>query len=177
MLGEALELCCGSPAAMDTTDIGDVKLNFDGAKLGEWGHGWGAVARDNSGNELFAGMMQGVGFLGAELEEARAARFALGEAKRRGLRCTELEGDCLTLISKLKKKEQTDADIGIIIYDIISLAFGFDFYAFSFVNREGNKIAHCLAHIQPYDPSLRIWLDDLPDDISHLVLKDISTME
>ncbi|KAJ8439454.1 hypothetical protein Cgig2_008485 [Carnegiea gigantea] len=93
---------------------GNVKLNFDGAKLGDWGHGWGAVAQDSSGNVLFAGMMQGAGFLGVELEEARVVRFALGEARRRGLRCIELEGDCLTLISKLKKKEQTDADIGVI---------------------------------------------------------------
>ncbi|KAJ8420115.1 LOW QUALITY PROTEIN: hypothetical protein Cgig2_003589 [Carnegiea gigantea] len=43
---------------------GNVKLNFDGAKLGDWGHGWGAVAQDSSGNVLFAGMMQGLVFLG-----------------------------------------------------------------------------------------------------------------
>ncbi|KAJ8442464.1 hypothetical protein Cgig2_022347 [Carnegiea gigantea] len=47
----------------------------------------------------------------------------------------------------------------------------------SYVSRERNKVAHSLTHFQPYDPSLRVWLDDIPDVISYLVLKDISSME
>ncbi|KAJ8438826.1 hypothetical protein Cgig2_023018 [Carnegiea gigantea] len=48
------------------------KINFDGAKLGDWGHGWGMVVRDTEGDVALAAVQQGPEFLGPEMEEARA---------------------------------------------------------------------------------------------------------
>ncbi|KAJ8423618.1 hypothetical protein Cgig2_008645 [Carnegiea gigantea] len=140
-----------SPLAM-----GYVKVNFDGAKLGEWGHRWDVGARDGRGNVLFASVVQGDGFLGAELEGVRAVRFALSEARKRNMRSIVLERDCLTLITKLQMKARGDANIGVIIFDIVRLASCFDFCAFSFVKRGGNRVAHYLARIQPHGPDMRI---------------------
>ncbi|KAJ8450461.1 hypothetical protein Cgig2_002146 [Carnegiea gigantea] len=74
---------------------GLVKINFDGAKLGDWGRGWGVVGRDSNGVILF-----------------------------------------------------------------------------SYVKRVGNRVAHTLAHLQPYSCLLREWLGDGPDHVLDLALKD-----
>jgi len=79
------------------------KINFDGAKLGEWGHGWGMVIRDIEGDVALAAVQQGPEFLGPEIEEARACRCTLQVALHHGFQSIVLEGDCPTLILKLKK--------------------------------------------------------------------------
>lgn len=65
------------------------KVNFDEAKLGEWGHGWGMVIRDGEGDVVVVSVEQRSGFLGLEIEEARASIFAIKEAVKRGL-CWDL---------------------------------------------------------------------------------------
>lgn len=49
---------------------GIYKVNFDRAKLGEWGHGWGVVIQDGEGDMVVAVVEQGGGFLRLEIEEA-----------------------------------------------------------------------------------------------------------
>ena len=70
------------------------------------------------------------------------------------------EGDCLALIMKLRKKERLVVDVGLLVDDILKLTSNFDFCAFSFVKRDGNKVAYALAHLKPYILSPRIWLQD-----------------
>ena len=54
-----------------------MKINFDGAKLGDWGCRCGAVGRDSNGVILFAAVKQNSGFSDPETEEANACFFAL----------------------------------------------------------------------------------------------------
>ncbi|KAJ8440994.1 hypothetical protein Cgig2_020023 [Carnegiea gigantea] len=93
---------------------GIYKVNFDGTKLGEWGHGWGVVIRD-------------------------------GEVT-------------------------VPTELGLLIDDILRLCSNFDFHAFSFVRREDNKVAHSLAHLQPYVLYAQVWLEDGPDHIFDLAV-------
>ncbi|KAJ8435872.1 LOW QUALITY PROTEIN: hypothetical protein Cgig2_028580 [Carnegiea gigantea] len=62
-------------------DAGFCKLNFDAAKLGDWGYGWGVLVRDSEGNILLSIVSQGMGFLDPKLEEARACIFAIQTAQ------------------------------------------------------------------------------------------------
>lgn len=96
----ALE-CGGTDVVWRPPDPGTIKLNFDAGKIAGGNHGWGVVARDASGDIIFSGSSQGSGFLGPELEEARACRFALQEALKLGIRNAIVEGDFQALISKL----------------------------------------------------------------------------
>ena len=117
-------------------------------------------------------MFQGIRFLGPELEEARACYFALKTVFSHGVRSIILEGDCKSLITKLKRKCIVAAEVGLFITDILQFSYLFDYCAFKFVKREGNRVVHHLAHLQPYDQSTRIWLDDVPDYIFNLALGD-----
>lgn len=53
------------------------KLNFDASSRQGTSYGWGFVPRNSEGEVLCGGTMQGESFMGAEVEEARARRFAL----------------------------------------------------------------------------------------------------
>jgi len=53
----------------------------------------------------------------------------------------------------------------LIIFDILSLVEQFEFITFSFVKREGNAVAHDLAHWLPVRWGSRIWADNVPEEI------------
>jgi len=131
------------------------------------------VVRDSEGDILLSAVSQGTGFLGPELEEARACIFAIRTAQQHGLRHVILEGDSLSLISKLEKKQRLAADIGLLVDEILNLSHNFNFCAFNFVRRDGNKVAHALAHLKPYVSSSRVWLQDGPDCVFDLALDDL----
>lgn len=58
-----------------------------------------------------------------------------------------MEGDSMILITKLKKKVIVPSELGLLIDDTLKLCSNFDFHAFQLVRREGNKVAHSLAHL------------------------------
>ena len=78
----------------------------------------GFVLRDHLGNILMVGSCQGMGFQGAELEETRACLFALNQVQRHGHDRLIMESDCLSLVSKLRKKEAPNNSLGFLISDI-----------------------------------------------------------
>ena len=76
-----------------------------------------------------------------------------------------VEGDCLTLNNSLKSSNAQDTFTSFLITEILSLAASFSFCSWSFVRRNGIKVAHDLAHLQPYSFSRRVWDVDPPDSI------------
>ncbi|KAJ8444184.1 hypothetical protein Cgig2_031004 [Carnegiea gigantea] len=107
------------------------KLNFDGGKLGDWGRGCGVICRDSNGNIIFSAAKQ----------------------PDRGLEKIIAEGDCSNIIEHLKKRTHPNTIVGFILNDILCLANKFEFCSFSLVKRTGNRVAHALAHLQPFSPS------------------------
>jgi hypothetical protein len=60
-----------------------------------------------------------------------------------------------------------------IIEDITWSAKTLCCWSFNHVCRQSNSIAHVLARKTKDIDSLKVWLNDILDDISHFVLKDI----
>lgn len=131
------------------------------------------MIRDNFGDAVGAGYQKGVGFGGPELEEGRACLLALQYARDHGFHHLEVEGDCLTLIQKLKSKKVEASFVGFIVVDILTLALSFEFISWGFVKRKGNKVAHALAHFDPFSSLVTTWSVDLPESIIDLVNNDM----
>jgi len=154
---------------------GLVKVNFDAGKVDATVRGWGCVFRDHTGEVILTGVSQQVGFQGAVLEEAGACLFAMRVALEHGFRRIVMEGDCLTLISLLQRKECPNNVLGFFISDILSLLVSFEFVSWVFVKRGGNGVAHALAKYQPIICGERIWAEDVPEVLLDLASKDMCT--
>lgn len=152
---------------------GMVKINFDGAKLGSHGRGWSAVIRDCDGVIRLAAVQQGQRFVGPELEEARACLFAMQQVWDNGFRSIVMEGDSLSIVTKLKNKTTPNTELGNFISHILVFSRRFVFCAFTHVKREGNRVAHNLAHLQPYEYAVRSWVWDGPDRVYDLANQDL----
>ncbi|KAJ8433404.1 hypothetical protein Cgig2_029591 [Carnegiea gigantea] len=100
---------------------------------------------------------KGTGFCGLEAEEANACLFAVKKALELDYEKVTVEGDCLSIIAKLRGKRFPNTSVGLILTEIII----------------GNRVAHTLAHLQPYNSGCRVWLGDDPDDILHLAVEDL----
>lgn len=122
--------------------------------------------RNAEGEVCMAGSHQGVGNLGPTIVEAKACLWGLQLAKEYGWKRIEMEGDCIPLIQKLQMWTTEDNFLGFIVSDILELSRSFDFIAFSFVKGgRGNRVAHDLAHWQPFNESKRVWTLNVPEHI------------
>ncbi|KAJ8441764.1 hypothetical protein Cgig2_009010 [Carnegiea gigantea] len=145
---------------------GVLKLNFDGGKIGESGWGWSFVMRNHGGEVVLAGSHQGLGFAGALVEEVRACLWSLQTARRFGFGSLVIEGDSLSLHQKLSNRIIDDNYVGCLVKDVLDLLDCFQFASFSFIKREGNRLAHDLAHWKLLDHGERVWVEDIPRRIS-----------
>ncbi|KAJ8445553.1 hypothetical protein Cgig2_012441 [Carnegiea gigantea] len=127
------------------------KINFDVACLDGVGHGYGFVIRDLAGDAVAMGVEQGSTVTVPDIEEAKACLFAMRRAWEAGYRTAIVEGGNLKLISKLKSKSSLNNELGLIIDEILSLSNSFSFISRSHVKRDGNRVAHSLAHLQPLE--------------------------
>jgi len=153
------------PAAWKPPPAGLLKLNFDSGQLGEQGWGNGFVVRGSDGAVVLAGVQQKQGTITLAGGEAQACLFALQSAQQYGISSLCVEGDCLPLIQKLQNKTVEDNFVGFIISNILALVVQFEFVAFSFVQREGNAVAHDLAHWLSVVWGSRFWCENVPDEI------------
>ena len=161
------------PTVWKPPPMGMVKLNFDSGRIGEQGWGSGFVVRGHDGMIILAGVQHKQGKGTALIGEAQACLFALQSAQQYGISNLCVEGDCLPLIQKLQSKTAENNFVGFVISDILNLVDQFEFVAFSFVRREGNGVAHELAHWLPVVWESRIWADNVSDAIVARASKDI----
>ena len=95
-----------------------------------------------------------------------------------GFSNVELEGDLAILINSLKDDHRSLAQFGHIVADIHYLASHFSFFKLSHVHRHCNKVVDSLVRrvITPPSPlSLSVWMEDVPPDITHVLLADLSS--
>ncbi|KAJ8444310.1 hypothetical protein Cgig2_019868 [Carnegiea gigantea] len=130
--------------------IGYRKLNFDGSSLNNGFWGWGFVLRNHDGDVVPLGAKHGAHSAGPIIEEARSCLFAIKSAFAFGARSVIVEGDCLPLITILKSHQVYDDAVSLFARDILSFSARFDFVCWSFVKRGGNRVAHDIAHRQPF---------------------------
>ncbi|KAJ8439236.1 hypothetical protein Cgig2_030171 [Carnegiea gigantea] len=139
----------------DPEMLSNLILNFDGEKVGESGWGRGFDIRNSLRDVMMAGTIQGHGFIEPVVEEALACLLGMQCVLGAGFDNIVVEGDCQSLIQTLDRRRVQDTFAGFIVKDILSLASSFGFCSWSFVKGGGNRVAHELAHLQPFCFCLR----------------------
>ena len=87
------------------------------------------MIRDSKGEIVLVGVCQGIGVPGPKLEEAQTCCFVLKTAFSHGVKSVIVEGDCNTLIIKLKRKCVDTAEVGLFINDILQFSHLFYYCA------------------------------------------------
>ena len=149
------------------------KLNFDGAIFKESNSGGiGVVIRDNT-RLVIATLSQKVyGTHTAEMIEALAARRAVFFAKEVGIDDVEVEGDAETVMHDLSSSAPLHTPYGLVIEDTKALIQEFQRLTLSHTRRSGNSVAHALARRASDCNSFLVWLEEVPPDITYVLLND-----
>ncbi|XP_074293754.1 uncharacterized protein LOC141620903 [Silene latifolia] len=136
------------------------------------GSGFGVVVRDYTGKVERMGVLQVRDMWSSEIAEAKAAECGLLTAKQMGLDNVVLESDSLILITMLKMEKFSANYFGKVGKVVFDLASSFNCIKFSFTRRDGNVVAHGLAHFVPLSYSTRFWVGTVPSCIEPLVAID-----
>lgn len=139
------------------------KVNVDAGVLGEIGSGIGLEVRDSALWGCAA--HQFVERWEPNIAEAKAIFWGLKVSMELGLQKVEMECDCLQIIQAIRTNAKGSSNMFLIIDDIVDLCRNFIEVRWSFVKRSGNKVAHTLAHLQPWEIGQRVWVEDFPLDI------------
>ena len=135
--------------------------------------GIGVIARDWNGAVIGAMSMPiSLSQIVNEME-VMACQKAVQFAKDLGLQKVVIEGDSLVVINALSQGLGCLSSYGNVIDDILVLADDFQWCEFHHVKRICNVVADMLAKKAKDLLGVRVWLDDLPEDIQPLVLFDV----
>ncbi|XP_030945938.1 uncharacterized protein LOC115970443 [Quercus lobata] len=105
--------------------------------------------------------------------EALACRRAVLFAKEIGLSDMIFEGDSTEVIQAIIQENLDHPHFGHIIDDITILALDLNSFQFCHVKCNCNVVADALAKRAKNSSSLDVWLEDVPDDIVHLLSFDV----
>ena len=153
------------------------KVNYGGALFRDTSTaGISAVVRDHDGH-LIGALSERIQLPpSVEDVEALACRRAVTFAAKIGLREVVVEGDSEVIWKHLTSDKLCMAGFGHIIGDIRAAASNFSVCLYSHVCRNGNRVADKLAKKARHLMTPLIWLEDIPCDISPLVLYDRSLL-
>ena len=105
--------------------------------------------------------------------EAMAASSVLSFASQLGFHRGILEFDSLVLVSALLKNSTYLSTDGLLLDDIRFYASFFNQLLYSYVKREGNKVAHKLAKHALCISDFLVWMEDVPPPIRSVVQDDM----
>ncbi|KAL2931486.1 Phenylalanine ammonia-lyase 3 [Bienertia sinuspersici] len=120
------------------------------------------VARDWLGDVVVATSKKLLGHYSAETVKAMALRHAMSITMEAGFKNIVGETDNLKLSSHLSKEKTDHLSYGSIIKDIKLLSRECQCISFTFVKREGNKVAHKMARLSCNYAEYRVWLEEFP---------------
>ena len=83
------------------------------------------------------------------------------------------EGDSTEVIQAIIQENTDHSDLGHIIDDIKILASDLNSFQFYHVKRNCNVVVDALAKRAKNSLSLDVWLEEVPDDIVHLLSFDV----
>lgn len=156
---------------------GSFKVNSDAAVFDNGQIGCGGVVRDATGDVMVACCGRMEGGYEVDVAEALSARFVLKIAWESGFRDIVMESDCLKLIAHLKLAKVETSSFGNLVYDILVLVASFNSVSFNHVCRDGNKVAHNLAHLSRSFSETRVWLEEVPREVQAFVSADLIVVE
>ncbi|MBA0670486.1 hypothetical protein Goklo_024784 [Gossypium klotzschianum] len=154
-------------------DIGDIKINFDASFIQDKSLATTAVlARDYKGEVVGAETYLFKDVADSFVTKARACERALVFACKLRFQRLVVEGDALSVIKNIRKKEADKWIIRPIIYHIHQLDRAFEKLTYIFVPREVNEAAHVLAMEGRRKGVCGSWVNDVPDLVQTVVRKD-----
>ena len=155
-----------------TKDI--VKANFDRAVLGEDQEAdIGVVICNKEGQVLVALSKKVMMPTSVEILEMLAARRAAIFAWELGFRQVCFKGDVELVVKSLQTGTNSNALVGHLVKDFMSIRGYFQSYSIIHVRRQGNHVAHALARDARFFFPLRVWVEEVPPNIFSYVVKDL----
>ena len=153
------------------------KINYDGAlSSADNKSGIGIVVRDCHG-EVIASLIQQLDQAYQPVEvEAMVANKAVEFGSELGLHNAIIEGNSVVVAMALKCKEFGLAPYAHLLNDV-SLFFGlYSQLSYSYVKREGNKVAHSLARLALTSQHCTVWMEDVPSCTLPFVQDDLAAL-
>ncbi|KAA3484080.1 reverse transcriptase [Gossypium australe] len=154
-------------------DVGFIKLNFDAAFQNDIKLAITAVLARNSARDIVGAetyLFKDV--TDAFVAEARACERALILAAALGFRRLVLEGDSLTVIKSIKKRQNDKSVLQLITQHFFFLEASFEEISYLFVPRLVNDATHTLALEGRRMEAFRVWSNGVPDSVQTLALKN-----
>ncbi|KAL4335266.1 hypothetical protein GQ457_07G037440 [Hibiscus cannabinus] len=150
-----------------------VKLNFDASfRQGERLASLGWVLRDDEGFILAAECALAHHISSSFAAEALAAKKGVKAAIDLGFRKVIVEGDSLTVITKLKSTDRDFSEIGAITEDTRCFLRNLECSRLSFIRRRGNRVAHELARERFSITADQSWIEEAPARIEAIAAED-----
>lgn len=149
------------------------KVNVDAGLLGEVGSGMGAVIRDDEGGVVSCAVRQGCEKWATNVAEAKAVLFGMELCAELGMQRVVVESDCLGVIQALRREASGCSEFWLVVEDIMAFCSNFLNVVWSFVKHSGNKVAHDLAHLQPWNFGTRKWDAEFPCSVLNIAAADI----
>ncbi|KAA3476340.1 reverse transcriptase [Gossypium australe] len=154
-------------------EIGIIKINFDASfQIRERLAITAVIARDAMGVILGAETYLVEDTVDSFVAEARACERAVLLAKSRGFQRLVVEGDALTVIKSIKRKNHEKSILKSITQHINQLGLCFDEISYHYVPRSANGVAHTLALEGRRCRFSGCWDDILPESIQVLAMKE-----
>uniref|UniRef100_A0A2N9FPS4 Retrotransposon Copia-like N-terminal domain-containing protein n=1 Tax=Fagus sylvatica TaxID=28930 RepID=A0A2N9FPS4_FAGSY len=107
-----------------------------------------------------------------EMIEALTAKRAVIFAKEVGIDDVEVEGDTETVMRYLSSNVPLHTPYGLVLEDTKVLIQEFQRVTLSHTRRSGNSVAHALARRASDCNSFLVWMEEVPPDITHVLLND-----
>nr|XP_011463604.1 PREDICTED: uncharacterized protein LOC105351321 [Fragaria vesca subsp. vesca] len=139
-----------------------VKLNFDGSVKSSYAAG-GFIFRNPLGGPLAAAAFN-FGSTTVPVAEALSLRNGLIDAKRRGFKKVEVEGDSKLVIDVINGVSTPPRRLLKLCQDIKSLRSSFEFISFKHVFREANFVANAIANFGHRLDNSCVWEESVPPD-------------
>ena len=104
-----------------------------------------------------------------------AARRAAIFAQELGFRKVCFKGDAELVMKSLQAKKDSNALVGHLVKDFMSIRGFFQSYSIIHVRRQGNRVTHALARDARFSFPLRVWMEGVPPNIFGYVVEDFPT--
>lgn len=152
---------------------GMIKVNWDAAFMNDSKRmGAGIVCRDQEGDLLFSACMPQSNAMTASQAEAIALWKTMKLCEDLQVGEAELEGDALSIVKAVNRKDESWEWGGQIIEDIRGMLNNRPQWTVSHTRREANKAADYLAKFALNIEEDLVWMEDGPEGLYSLILQE-----
>ena len=168
-----IETKCNPSMSWVAPRLGLIKVNTDASLSSKHPKvGLGVILRDHHGAILASSSIPMNVKPPVATLEAMAILRGLHLARLLGLAAIEVASDAAGVIHDINTVPHSFSELGLVLYEIKTLAASFNFCSFCFSHRSTNRVAHELAHLAQNLSSETIWFGKVPSQLEPFVLED-----